>query len=167
MSEPPDLLVAGQIGKPHGLAGEVYVVRISDDPRRFEPGASLRHEDGRTLTVESAREHRNRFLVKFTGADDREAAEGLRGGLYVDASDARELEGDEFWEHDLEGLAAIHAGTGDAIGTVSYVQPGPAQDLLVLETPDGERLVPFVAEIVTAVDLDAGRVTIDPPEGLL
>ena len=47
------------------------------------------------------------------------------------------------------------------------MQPGPAQDLLVLDTPDGERLVPFVKEIVTEVDVEAGRVTVDPPEGLL
>ena len=142
-------------------------MRISDDPRRFETGAQLRHANGRTLTVESAREHRDRFLVKFEGSDSREDAEDLRGPLYVPASDVRELEGDEFWEHDLEGLAAVHASTGAPLGIVAYVQPGPAQDLLVLDTPDGERLVPFVSEIVTGVDLEAGRVTIDPPEGLL
>jgi 16S rRNA processing protein RimM len=164
---PAGHLLAGQIGKPHGLAGEVYVVQISDDPRRFEPGATLRHEDGRVLTVAAARDHRNRFLVKFEGVDGRDDAEGLRGALYVPESEARELEGGEFWEHDLAGLTAVHAGTGTTIGTVSYVQPGPAQDLLVLDTPDGERLVPFVKEIVTEVDLEAGRVTVDPPEGLL
>jgi 16S rRNA processing protein RimM len=105
--------------------------------------------------------------VKFEGAEARADAEGLRGALFVPESDARELESGEFWEHDLEGLAAVHARTGAPIGTVSYVQPGPAQDLLVIETPDGDRLVPFVSEIVVEVDVEAGRVTIDPPEGLL
>lgn len=142
-------------------------MRISDDPRRFDPGARLHHEDGRTLTVESARDHRNRFLVKFEGVNGRTEAEGLRGALYVPESEVRELEGGEFWEQDLEGLAAVHAGTGAALGTVAYVQPGPAQDLLVLDTPDGERLVPFVSEIVVEVDVEAGRVVVDPPEGLL
>ncbi len=142
-------------------------MRISDDPRRFEPGSRLHHEDGRQLTVESAREHRNRFLVKFEGVGARTEADGLRGALYVPASDARELDSGEFWERDLEGLAAVHAGTGQEIGTVAYVQPGPAQDLLVLDTPDGERLVPFVSEIVVEVDVGAGRVVVDPPEGLL
>lgn len=143
------------------------MIRISDDPRRFEPGALLHHEDGRTLTVEFAREHRNRFLVKFEGVDSRDEAEGLRGALYVPESDARELDAGEFWERDLEGLTAVHAGTGASIGSVAYVQPGPAQDLLVLDTPAGERLVPFVSDIVVEVDVAAGRVTIDPPEGLL
>ena len=143
------------------------MIQISDDPRRFAPGARLLHEDGRTLVVETTRDHRNRFLVKFVGVDDRDAADALRGPLYVESSDARELDAGEFWEHDLTGLEVVRARTGERVGTVSYLQPGPAQDLLVLDTPDGERLIPFVAEIVTAVDLNAGRVTVDPPEGLL
>lgn len=143
------------------------MIRISDDPRRFEPGSQLHHEDGRILVVESARAHRDRFLVKFEGVEARTDAEGLRGALFVPESEARELTSGEFWEHDLEGLAAVHAETGAPLGTVSYVQPGPAQDLLVIETSDGERLVPFVSEIVVEVDVEAGRVKIDPPEGLL
>ncbi len=143
------------------------MIRISDDPRRFAPGSRLQHEDGRGLVVESTRDHRNRLLVKFEDVDDRVGAEALRGALFVEASDARELDSGEFWEHDLTGLAVVRAGTGEAVGTVSYVQPGPGQDLLVLDTPGGERLVPLVADIVVGVDLDAGRVTVDPPEGLL
>lgn len=61
----------------------------------------------------------------------------------------------------------MHARTGDKVGTVAHVLDGPAQDLLVLETPVGERMVPLVAEIVVNVDVDGGRVEIDPPEGLL
>ena len=160
-------MLAGQIGKPHGLGGEVYVVRISDDPRRFEPGSQLLHEDGRALVVAAARAHRDRFLVSFEGFDDREAAETLRGALFVPAEEARELEAGEFWEHDLEGLEVVLAQTGEVVGTVSYVLPGAAQDLLVVDTDAGERLVPLVGEIVTEVDVEAGRVSIAPPEGLL
>ena len=160
-------MLAGQIGKPHGLGGEVYVIPISDDPRRFEPGSQLVHEDGRTLAVESARDHRDRFLVKFVGVGDRTAAETLRGALYVDAGDARDLEPGEFWEHDLAGLDVVHAATGETVGTVSRVEAGPAQDLLVLDTPRGERLVPLVSEIVVDVDVPGRKVTVDPPEGLL
>ena len=143
------------------------MIRISDDPRRFEPGSRFVHEDGRPLVVESTRDHRNRFLVKFETIDDRTAAETLRGALYVDAAAARGLEPGEFWEHDLAGLDVVHATTGETVGAVSRVEEGPAQDLLVVATPRGERLIPLVSEIVVAVDLDARKVTVDPPEGLL
>lgn len=143
------------------------MIRISDDPRRFETGSRLLHEDGRALVVAATRTHRDRFLVRFEGFADRDAAETLRGALLVRAEEARPLEEGEFWERDLEGLEVVHVRTGDVVGTVSYVLQGPAQDLLAVQTPAGERLVPLVDEIVVGVDTVAGKVTVDPPEGLL
>lgn len=160
------MLLAGEIGKPHGLAGEVYVVVISDDPHRFDPGAMLHHVDGRTLTVEVARAHGGRFLVKFSGVDSREAAESIRGALYVPSSQARALEPDEFWHDDLVGCTVVD-GEGSDIGTVSGVVAGPSQDLLEVTTHAGPRLVPLVKAIVTRIDPDARQIVLDPPEGLL
>ena len=160
------MLLAGQIGKPHGVSGEVYVIRISDDPRRFEPGATLMHEDGRTLVVQTARPHRDRFLVRFEGIDDRPAAEAARGKLFVSQEDGRELEDDEFWPHDLVGCDAF-SPDGAPIGSVTGVQMGAVQELLVIETPAGERLVPLVEALVPEVDVSAGRIVVDAPPGLL
>lgn len=160
------MLLAGEAGKPHGLAGEVYVVVISDDPHRFEPGASLRHADGRTLTVEARRTHGDRVLVKFAGVETREEAVSLRGALYVPSSAKRQLGADEFWHDDLVGCTVVLADATE-VGTVSSVIAAPAQDLLEIATSSGDRLVPLVKEIVTRVDLGIRRITIDPPEGLL
>ena len=160
------MLLAGEAGKPHGLAGDVYVVPISDDPRRFEPGSTLLRADGSALVIEHVKRHTNRFLVKFEGIESRDDAEKVRGPLYVSADDVRNLEEDEFWPHDLEGCAVVDA-TGTPVGEVRRVIPGAAQDLLEIETSRGDRLVPLVKEIVTSVDVAARVVTIDPPEGLL
>ncbi len=159
-------LLAGEIGKPHGVTGEVYVVVISDDPSRFEPGSRLHHADGRTLTVADARHHRDRFLVKFEGVANREAAENLRGALYVPAGAVRELDDDEYWLHDIVGCD-VSTREGEPVGKVESVVSGPAQDLLEISTPNGTRLVPMVKEIVVSVDVAARVVVIDPPEGLL
>lgn len=116
--------------------------------------------------IERSRTHRTRFLVKFRDVDDRPGAEGLRGELYVDAHEARELDTDEFWERDLVG-AEVLLKNGDPVGTIMGVEAGPGQDRLIVDTTHGERLVPVVREIVVEVDPAAGRVVIDPPEGLL
>jgi 16S rRNA processing protein RimM len=166
MKGSPGRLLAGDVGKPHGIAGEVYVVRISDDPERFEPGARVVHESGRTLVVESSRNHRDRLLVKFQGIDDRTAAEAVRGPIYVQSADLRSLEDDEYWQHDLTGCRVV-LGDGTPVGDVSRVLAGPAQDLLVVQTGAGERLIPAVKEIVVDVDIALRRVTVDPPAGLL
>jgi 16S rRNA processing protein RimM len=164
--ETPGMLLAGEIGKPHGLAGEVYVVPISDDPRRFKPGAELVRGDGRKLIVASARTHGNRFLVKFEGIEGRADAELLRGPLFVPAEDARELGDDEFWPHELTGCM-VSLTTGEPVGRLVRVDPGAAHDLLVVATDRGERLIPAVKDIVMEINLDQRGVVIDPPAGLL
>ena len=158
-------MIAGEIGKPHGISGEVYVVRISDDPRRFEPGAQLIHGDGRTLIVSSARPHRDRFLVKFEGVDSREAAEAIRGTLHVPSGDVRTLEDGEFWEHDVIGCVVVDVSNNE-IGRVTAVVPGAAQDLLEIDRAGQTYLVPLVEEIVVGVDTNQRRVVVDAPEGL-
>lgn len=141
-------------------------MRISDDPKRWEPGSLLKHEKGRDLVVEAARGHRDRFLVTFEGVETRSEAELLRGALYVAEEEKRELEEDEYWLQDLVGCR-VETVDGDAIGEVVDVIEAPAQDLLVVSTPDGERYVPMVKEIVPSVDVAARTVTVAPPDGLL
>lgn len=142
------------------------MVPISDDPHRWEPGARLIHEDGRTVTVESSRRHKgSRLLVKFAGFDTRAAAETLRGAVYIEPQQRRALEHGEFWTEDLMGCAVVDAA-GEVLGEVTAVVEGMAQDLLEVATPRGPRLVPLVGAIVTDVDVEARRITVDPPEGL-
>lgn len=142
------------------------MVPISDDPERFEPGARLLHGDGRTVIVTGSHRHGDRFLVRFEGVESRDAAEGLRGPVYVTADELRDLDDDEFWEHDLVGCEVALAD-GRVVGTVTDVVPGAAHDLLAVETERGERYIPLVKAIVIATDVAAKRVLIDPPEGLL
>ena len=90
----------------------------------------------------------------------------MKGTLFVPADQARDLEEGEYWERDVVGSEVL-TGDGTKVGTVIEVIPGPAQDLLEIDTGRGTRLVPFVSDIVTSVDTATRRVVIDPPEGLL
>ena len=166
MNEVPERLLAAEVGKPHGLRGHVFVLRLSDDPARFQPGARLLTAGGNTITIVDARQHGDRFVVAFEGYETREAAETLRGPLYIDAAQARSLDDGEYWEHDLVGCSAWTMSEVE-IGTIARVISGPAQDLLALDTPAGERLVPLVKEIVLEIDMERRRVILDPPQGLL
>ena len=163
--EDPDRLLAAEVGKPHGLAGDVFVVPISDDPERFTAGSRLFREDGTTVTVISSRTHGNRMLVRFEEAEDRASAEGLRGPLFVPASEVRDLPEGEYWPHQLIGCSVV--GPGGEIGEVVEIIPGPAQDLLRVEGSSGPVLIPLVDEIVVSVDVAGRAIRIDPPEGLI
>ncbi|MFN2495691.1 MAG: ribosome maturation factor RimM [Pseudonocardiaceae bacterium] len=161
--------MVGRVGRPHGLRGEVTVQVRTDSPeQRFRPGAQFGVGAGRTLTVDTVRPHAGSLLVRFAGVSDRPAAQALRGTfLTLDVAELPDLDDpDEFYDHQLEGLAAVGAD-GTVLGTVREVVHAPASDLLVLQTDHGEALVPFVRAIVPEVDLAGGRVVLDPPAGLL
>ncbi|TRW45162.1 ribosome maturation factor RimM [Georgenia yuyongxinii] len=164
------LLTVAIIGGPHGLKGEVRLDLRTDDPqRRLAEGSVLETEpaDAGPLTVVRARRSAEATYVIFDEARDRTAAESLRGVRLVVESDEDEDDDDEGWyPHQLVGLRAVHVD-GRELGTVADLEHLPAQDVLVITEPDGaEARVPFVAELVPAVDPDAGTVTLDPPRGL-
>lgn len=139
---------------------------LPDGPSDFSVGTGFLLADGRTLTLRTAAPYRDRgFLLAFDGVHDRDAAERLRGlVLHLRRDERRELEADEFWADELVGLTAVDPG-GTALGRISGVDFGDAQDRLVVTTAAGvEVLVPFVEAIVGEVGEDT--VVIDPPAGL-
>ena len=143
-------------------------VRTDSPQERFAVGTQLDAGAGRTLTVDAVRPHAASLLVRFAGVTDRAAAAELRGVLLtVEATGLPDLDDpDEFYDHQLEGLAAV-GPDGVQLGTVREVVHALASDLLVVDTGRGEALVPFVRAIVSEVDLAGGRVVLDPPAGLL
>ena len=166
--------LVGRIVKPHGIRGELVVEPRTDSPEiRFAAGsvlsANLRDGSKRDLTVTAARAHSGRLLVVVEGVADRDGAEGLRGTLLLapEADLPPTEDPDEFYDHELEGLAVVTVD-GTRIGTITEVLHGGGSDLLqVRRETGGVLLVPFVNQIVPEVDVPGGRVVIDPPEGLL
>jgi 16S rRNA processing protein RimM len=170
-NDPTDTVVVGRIGRPHGVRGEVTVEVRTDDPDlRFVPGAVFATDPPSRgpLTVAGRRWHREVLLLSVDGVDSREAAEELRNTeLLLDIAALPELDDPEsFYDHQLVGLTARLTDESE-LGEVVAVRHEGA-DLLVIRRADaGELLVPFVTAIVPTVDVAAGFLVVDPPEGLL
>jgi 16S rRNA processing protein RimM len=167
-------LVVGRITRPHGVQGELAVEVRTDDPElRLAAGAVLATEPAAAgpLTVAATRWHSGRLLVRFADVHDRTTAESLRGTLLlVDSADLEDLpDPDSYRDHQLVGLTVVDPD-GAAVGSVTDVLHH-GQDLLVVAGSGSragtEILIPFVAAIVTEVDLEAGLVRVHPPAGLL
>jgi 16S rRNA processing protein RimM len=173
VAKPSDAqLRVGRLTKAHGLKGAIKLELYTDDPeRRFVPGAvfSLQVPDtskwhGKSLELRELRWYNGHPVGFFAGVDDRTEAESLiKAILWVDASDDAPEE-DAWYDHQLVGLRVLREGS--EVGTVARVDHMPAQDLLAIDTPRGEVLVPFVSAIVPAVDLEAGTLVVTPPAGL-
>ncbi|MFG2073511.1 ribosome maturation factor RimM [Nonomuraea maritima] len=164
-------LVVGRIGRPHGVRGDVTVEVRTDDPElRFAPGTSIATDPASRgpLVVAGRRWHKDVLLVTFEGVAGRDAAEELRGTMLV--IDSAELtppdDPDEFHDAQLIGLT-VETVAGEPVGEVQDVLHH-GQDLLVVRRAgQDDVLVPFVKALVPVVDLESGRLVVDPPEGLL
>jgi len=154
----PEWLVAGRIGRPHGLDGSFHVTGVR--PRLLGLGNAVRVGE-RATEVERLAGTEDRPIVRLTLADSREAIEALRGQeLLVPRAVAPPLEEDEWYASDLEGLRVVDGAT--EVGVVSRLVPLPSCEALEVVRTDGhELLVPLVRDAVRIVDLDAGTVDVD------
>lgn len=74
---------------------------------------------------------------------------------------------DEPYDHEeLIGLE-VFTTDGDAIGPVTGVLSGAANDNLVVKGDNGDILIPFIGPVIMSIDLASRRITIEAIEGLL
>ena len=158
----------GAIAGAFGVRGEVRLKSFCAEPAAIATYGPLLAEDGRSYSVSLGPPVTNGISARLSGIDTREAAEALRGQrLYVDRDRLPALPDDEFYHADLIGLEVRDAG-GALLGRVAAVLNHGAGDLLEVRPPQGAAiLLPFTRAVVPTVDLTAGRIVADPPEGLI
>lgn len=161
-SQPKDPVVIGFVGTPHGVRGTVRV-KPAGKGRHLREGVEP-FVGGERRRILNSRSTNKGFLLDLEGVGGREAAEALRSEeLQLDRSELDEPEEDEFYVEDLVGLMAFDE-SGGSLGVVSEVFETPAHEVVVIRSEDGERLVPFTLEHVPAVEPEAGRIVVRPPE---
>ena len=165
-------IAVGVIRRPHGVRGEASIEPWTDSPERFaelENVTLVSPDDSssRDVRIESTRVHGERALVKFSGVESPEDVQLLNGWtIEIPEAEARELEADEYFLHDLVGLTLFDAA-GNARGVVTEVLEGGGGLLLRVQRADGRRYeLPFAADLCTEIDLTAKRMVVALPEGL-
>ncbi|GGL00612.1 ribosome maturation factor RimM [Salinibacterium xinjiangense] len=167
-------LRVGRLTKAHGLKGAIKVELYTDAPeRRFVPGAVFSLQvptssdwHGKTLELIELKFYNAQPVAFFAGVLDRSTAETLiKAILWIEHDPAEKSDEEDAWfDHQLIGLAVMRDGA--KVGTISQIDHFPAQDLITVDTPTGDVLVPFVKAIVASVDIEAGTMTVTPPLGL-
>lgn len=153
-----------------GVKGEVRLKSFTAEPEAIADYGPLTDEAGhRSFGLEITRAIKNGFAANVEGVATKEAADALRGvQLFAEREALPNLPDDEFYHSDLIGLAVYDTG-GKVLGTVSAVHNHGAGDILELSGPGLKTplLLPFTREAVPTVDLTAGRIVADPPEGVI
>lgn len=172
---PDDAIEVARVGDAWGVKGWIKLLPFSADPQALfsskrwyvQPSdRGPRAFDGTALLrVREARDHSGAVVAQLDGVDDRDAAQSLRGArIFVRRSSFPSTSMDEYYWVDLIGLEVVNR-QGESLGQVKELLQTAAQTVLVLQHASGdaqlERMIPFVAAFVDAVDLDAKRITVD------
>jgi len=165
------MAVVGFIARPHGIRGRLVVNLETDFPeQRFRPDAQLftwRHGRVEALRITTVRFQQGRPVIGLRGVDDMNAALEYSGAeLRVPVEWLVQLPDGMFYRHDLVGCRVV-TRSGDVIGTVSGVEGTSEGSRLVIDSENGEVLVPLVADICVAIDPAGRRIVVNPPEGLI
>lgn len=142
----------GRVGRPHGIDGAFVVEEGSEDPRRFELGATLLANGEPATIVVSRRVGRRRVAIKL----DRPVERGTELAVRRDALPPPEA--GSYYVADLVGMEVVEVG-GATLGIVRNVLPGPANDALELDTGV---LLPLVEDCVREIDSEGRRVLVSP-----
>jgi 16S rRNA processing protein RimM len=176
----PEYAIVGRIRKPHGIRGEVVVELVTDAPEAIfasgarvfvgttapepPPPAALRE-----VRVERGRDQGHVWLVKLDTIADRNEAERWRDRYVFMPVEALPPAGDdEVFLHDLVGMTAVLAEGELPVGAVVAWYELPQGLVIEVEKADGTLvMVPYIPTIVQEVDVEARRVMLTPPDGLL
>ena len=173
----PRFLAVGHIVKPHGIKGEFLVLPLTDHPQStYRPGVvlhlgsvdSANPDPGLPdLKLEQVRPYRNGYIASAGGITDRNDAERLRGHyLFREVSALEPLGDGEFFYHQLLGMK-VQTNIGTVVGEVTEVYELDPNEIICVQSHEGEIMIPFSKEIVLQVNADEKCIVIDPPDGLL
>ena len=166
-----DLLRIGIVTRPHGVRGEVKVYPTTDDIERFatvgEVRLFLRDNALGAHAIESVKHFKDQVILKLSGVNDMNAAEGLRNAeLYIERSQSGPLKEGQYFRCDLLDLKVV-LEDGTAVGTVEDVLETAANDVFVIRTEDGkELLLPNIPDCIRNVDLSEGTMCVAILPGL-
>jgi 16S rRNA processing protein RimM len=170
-NEGTENVLVGQVGRPHGLRGEMRVEVMSDIPERFEPGSELFlvRRDGTTeqVCVQAFRPAKGGGLVFFDGYVGRDQVESLRGArLEVNPSQVPPAPEGLYYYWQLTGCRCVDDVVGHLGEVVDIVEDGGG---VLLKVRDGEQtlLIPFVEAFLGKVDIEGQKIELRLPEGLM
>jgi 16S rRNA processing protein RimM len=152
-----------------GIGGEVKVYPTTDDPRRFDELTEVYIDTGNFMSpyaIERVRYQKNLVVLKLTGADDREAAEKLKGlTLRIPPDQALPLGHNQFYHRDLLNMRVIEEN-GEELGVLTHILETGANDVYVVRSGRKDILIPAIKQCIIGVDTESRVMTVKLIPGL-
>jgi len=172
---PEGYIEIGKVVGPHGLKGAVRVYAYAESPEPFAPPSEIHFLDpaGHPMRhrILWSRAHKNIVRLLVSDVESRDAAAALAGWrVCMLKKDLPALEPDTYYWSDLIGMD-VHTVSGEYLGHVVQIIPTGANDVYVVETPEGypvnEILIPAIESVVIDIDVQRRLMRVELPEGLI
>ena len=163
-----NISIVGKLGSTYGIRGWLRIYSSTEQAESifdYQPWFLNIKGQWQTVELESWRYHSQDLIVKLKNIDDRDATQALTNiEIGVSADNFPELEEGYYW-HDLIGCQVLNL-QGYQLGVVSDMMETGSNDVMVVKScadslDDRERLLPYTAQCVLAVDLTAGEMQVD------
>jgi 16S rRNA processing protein RimM len=166
-------ILIGKLQAAHGTGGGLKLKSYAESLALFAPGLTLlavcAGKAERTCEIERVKPQGRTAILRLKGVATRSAAEALAGcELFIDKACLPELaEGVYYWS-DLIGTA-VYEAQGHFLGRLESIFRTGSNDVYVVKDPHSGReiLIPALKAVIAAVDLAAGRMEVNLPEGLV
>lgn len=164
---PIDFLAVGRVLRPHGVRGELLLVSMTDFPEHLaEQKVIYLGEPPEPHPLAGVRLHRGQLILRLADCHDRPSADVYRDQLVrIEAQSAAPLPPGMYYHHQLVGLT-VFTEEGEHLGELVEVLETGANDVYVVQGPQGELLLPVIADVIRSVDLKARRLTVHLLDGL-
>ena len=160
----------GKVLKPWGIQGKVKALMYAESEDTFQQHPALWAETDAgfvPLSLESAKPHKKALLLKFKDRNRIEEVEDLIGStLFMDKDSLPPLEEGEYYWHELIGVE-VETESGRPLGRIEQILVTGGNDVYVVNDGRREVLLPAIRDVVRKVDVDAEKMVVRPPEGLL
>jgi 16S rRNA processing protein RimM len=168
---PENLLLMGEVIRPHGLEGLLRIKSYAESEESFLGAEMVFLQKGsaepREYAVTSVRPHKNVHLLKLRGVDSLEEAEELKGAKILIGKDTLNSKGrNEYFWYELIGLE-VYLSRGEYVGKIKHILPTGSNDIYVVQEGNKEVLIPAIHDVIQEIDLTKKRMIISNVEGLL
>ena len=159
------MIQVGKITRTHGTRGELKVLPGEGSSGAWRE-AGVVFLGSERFRVRGVRGSGRFAILALEGVDTLESAEALKGmDVFVPRDKLPEVEAGSFYAGDLVGLTVLTARE-QVLGVLEEIFDNGAHDIYVVRDKTREILLPVVEGVVVEVDLDAGRMVVEPPPGL-
>jgi len=161
-----EFVTIGEVVAPRGNRGQLKVKVLTDFPQRFAPNATI-YVNRKPMTIDNTIWHKGMAIIEVHTIDSLEDAERLRGKMVeIPESQVKPLPEGQYYHFQLIGLE-VWTTTEKLLGEITDILTAESNDNYVVSGDKGEILIPAIEDVVKSVDLNRGRMVIEPLDGLL